>query len=332
MSNRAKSANNDHTFIPSSASHDMKKLHYVPVRDQKADESGLQSGFALRLTPTNPSLQRQSSGVSGYLRSWGRSLRGTFGRFSRFVSGTARRTLRSVQRVLRRANLNRSIKLPRYRITLPKPKIRFKSPDEIFGKSHVDTFEIPYEKGEVYYKPIEVEYEDIPSTTVQTFQETFKRPTSTPPKKTTTTSSRIPLTTERSPTWRIDQLITRQRQRQNKDNKQEGHGYLRNTPRPLLVQNTINDHDKERDLKEVTRAWYSYYRKLKNFRKKYRRRKVLSRGDSEEEIIYVDGFTPSPPKSTIMSPPTSIPATRTTPTSIQDIIYSSQSAPRIMHS
>ena len=42
-------------------------------------------------------------------------------------------------------------------------------------------------------------------------------------------------------------------------------------PSPVTLRYTpVESESKEKELKEVTKAWYSYYRKLKNFRHKYK--------------------------------------------------------------
>ena len=42
-------------------------------------------------------------------------------------------------------------------------------------------------------------------------------------------------------------------------------------PSPVTLRYTpVESESKENELKEVTKAWYSYYRKLKNFRHKYK--------------------------------------------------------------
>ena len=80
----------------------------------------------------------------------------------------------------------------------------------------------------------------------------------------------------------ITKIVTTKRPRKT------AFGYLRNTARPgkreKKMTNNINKGKgatrREEDLKEVTQAWYSYYRKLKNYRQKYRRNSDTSLSES----------------------------------------------------
>ena len=55
-----------------------------------------------------------------------------------------------------------------------------------------------------------------------------------------------------------------------KDTTEMKAGYLRNTTPAGPDDGQGGGRGKEEDLKEVTRAWYRYYRKLKDFRRKYK--------------------------------------------------------------
>merc|ERR1712203_479311 len=80
----------------------------------------------------------------------------------------------------------------------------------------------------------------------------------------------------------ITKIVTTKRPRKT------AFGYLRNTARPGKREDKNNKSLKknmgmtkrEEDLKEVTQAWYSYYRKLKSYRQKYRRNSDTSLSES----------------------------------------------------
>ena len=109
----------------------------------------------------------------------------------------------------------------------------------------------------------------------------------------------------------------------NQKKKQNDPGFPRDPPRPTPGQDFHNeqgDEVRKKDLRDVTQAWYSYYRKLKNFRKKYK----LKRRDSKG-VIYTDNrdFTPNPveERGSVASPLTNSPPNPTTPKSLGEMAY-----------
>ena len=136
-------------------------------------------------------------------------------------------------------------------------------------------------------------------------------------------------------------------------------GYLRNTPRPAKTKQVLGNYvnkdmtaqSREEDLKEVTQAWYSYYRKLKKYRQKYKapptkmasERSTPNRFSRNKKMLYppktlmmlrnkVDAkmYPPTTLKSTaVLRPPLELhtrwpipPQARPTlPNSIRDIIH-----------
>ena len=156
----------------------------------------------------------------------------------------------------------------------------------------------------------------------------------------------------------ITKIVTTKRPRKT------AFGYLRNTARPGKRENKNNKSLKknmgmtkrEEDLKEVTQAWYSYYRKLKSYRQKYRRNSDIS---FSESMAAAKRFSRNknkyPPYKNVMmpqhkpemkriSPPTTVRSTAvlqspfehhtnwqassrthpTIPNSIQDVIHGNQ--------